>query len=415
MKPLDFPKRLLPVCHVCSEMPGCLKTYVLRVAALVIVAMTPILGCKHQAISDAGGNQLSPKKKWGFRTGKPRFTPPYYPAEASPALAEDGTIYVGGDLGLFAINPDGSQRWLYEPHGSLYEPPGPVTISPVIDDNGSIWIVSGAEEMHRLNPDGHGTRLMGIGVAKQVGVGFDGIVYMGTDRGVFEFDSSYKGTPREIAGEKFALTSDGRMYTTNAEWPLLEGFQLGEKGPTVLWISGGDFPTPTEPAIAADGTVYVTTATQFEAFADNGGGLWSVPANQPTSPCIASDGTIYFGSRDHRLYAVNPDGGLKWMFTTGDAIQSTPAISKAGFIYFGSNDQKLYSVDANGHERWQFVTQGAVYSPTIAPDGTIYVESADGNLYAIEDPQPNGGLNGQWPKLSGGLKNMARRLAQHGD
>jgi outer membrane protein assembly factor BamB len=49
---------------------------------------------------------------------------------SSPASAEDGTIYVGGDRGLLALNPD---------------------------DNGTIWIASLAE-LNRVNPDGHGTR-----------------------------------------------------------------------------------------------------------------------------------------------------------------------------------------------------------------------------------------------------------------
>ena len=100
----------------------------------------------------------------------------------------------------------------------------------------------------------------------------------------------------------------------------------------------------------------------------------------------------------------------KWTFTTGGEIESAPAISKTGTIYFGSDDKKLYAVDGRGRELWEFPTGGAVYSPTIAPDGTIYFQSSDGNLYAVRDQQANGGLDGQWAKLAGGLKNMARAI-----
>src|SRR6266481_9741407 len=54
------------------------------------------------------------------------------------------------------------------------------------------------------------------------------------------------------------------------------------------------------------------------------------------SPAIGADGTIYTGC-DQFLYAVNPDGTLKWKFALGDLIQSSsPAIGSDGTIYIGS-------------------------------------------------------------------------------
>ncbi|MHC4184039.1 MAG: hypothetical protein ACYSR0_11900, partial [Planctomycetota bacterium] len=35
-----------------------------------------------------------------------------------------------------------------------------------------------------------------------------------------------------------------------------------------------------------------------------------------SSPVIGIDGTIYIGSKDKHLYAINPDGTLKWKFET---------------------------------------------------------------------------------------------------
>ncbi|MEF8847384.1 MAG: PQQ-binding-like beta-propeller repeat protein, partial [Candidatus Paceibacterota bacterium] len=37
-----------------------------------------------------------------------------------------------------------------------------------------------------------------------------------------------------------------------------------------------------------------------------------------SSPAISSDGTIYVGSHDDHLYAINPDGTLKWKIERGD-------------------------------------------------------------------------------------------------
>ena len=63
-----------------------------------------------------------------------------------------------------------------------------------------------------------------------------------------------------------------------------------------------------------------------------------------SSPAIGADGTIYVGSRDKKLYAFNPDGNVKWIFETGDAIESSPSIDVDGTIYIGSNDGKLYAI-----------------------------------------------------------------------
>jgi large repetitive protein len=63
-----------------------------------------------------------------------------------------------------------------------------------------------------------------------------------------------------------------------------------------------------------------------------------------SSPAVDVDGTIYVGSDDHNLYAVNPDGSLKWLFPAGPIVYSSPAVDVDGTIYFGSYDFNLYAV-----------------------------------------------------------------------
>jgi hypothetical protein len=47
-----------------------------------------------------------------------------------------------------------------------------------------------------------------------------------------------------------------------------------------------------------------------------------------SSPAIGGDGTIYVASSDKKLYAVNPDGTMKWSFLMGDMVLSRPAHEK---------------------------------------------------------------------------------------
>ncbi|MDN5325305.1 MAG: hypothetical protein PWP02_1024, partial [Thermosipho sp. (in: thermotogales)] len=59
-----------------------------------------------------------------------------------------------------------------------------------------------------------------------------------------------------------------------------------------------------------------------------------------SSPAIGADGTIYVGSDDDYLYAINPDGSLKWKIY---GINNSPAIDSDGTIYVGGTFD-LYAV-----------------------------------------------------------------------
>jgi len=115
---------------------------------------------------------------------------------------------------------------------------------------------------------------------------------------------------------------------------------------------------------------------------------FSVYGGFSSSPVIDNDGTIYFGGMfDDCLYALNPDGSLKWCGgPTADTVRSSPAIAEDGTIYVGDCGGFLYAFYPNGTLKWE-CTLGEIYdwifSPTIGEDGTIYVGSTDYNVYAV--------------------------------
>ena len=159
----------------------------------------------------------------------------------------------------------------------------------------------------------------------------------------------------------------------------------------------------------------------------NGALKWAFSAGGPlksSSPVIAADGTMYVGSDDNKLYAINPDGTLRWTFATGGVIDSSPAIGSDGTVYVGSDDNHLYAVNPDGSQKWSVPidmshngcpligADGTIYMPSlmkvlalkpdgtpkwvfnsvsdyfygsaaIAPDGTVYLGSFLGSLYAI--------------------------------
>src|SRR5476651_897531 len=48
------------------------------------------------------------------------------------------------------------------------------------------------------------------------------------------------------------------------------------------------------------------------------------------------------------------DGLIKWGFATGSQVVSSPAIAADGTIYIGSLDGKLYAINPNGTKKWAF-------------------------------------------------------------
>ncbi len=152
-------------------------------------------------------------------------------------------------------------------------------------------------------------------------------------------------------------------------------------------------------AIGSDGTIYVGSYDKnIYAINPNGTLKWryTVGGAITSSPAIGSDGTIYVGSDDGNIYALNSSGTLKWNYMTGSTVYTTPAISSDGTIYVGDS-ANIRAINPDGTLKWNFITLvDNRSSPAIGSDGTIYVGSFDNNIYAIN---PNGTL--KWRYMTG--------------
>ena len=80
-------------------------------------------------------------------------------------------------------------------------------------------------------------------------------------------------------------------------------------------------------------------------------------------------------------------GKLKWKFVTGGFVGSS-AVAADGTVYVGSTDGNLYALDHTGSPKWK-VPNGVqpdfeAADPVIGPDGTVYFGSSDESLYAVD-------------------------------
>lgn len=82
------------------------------------------------------------------------------------------------------------------------------------------------------------------------------------------------------------------------------------------------------------------------------------------------------------------------IWRTGGKVYSSPAIGSDGTIYVGSYDGNLYAFALNGQTSHVWATGGAIQSsPAIGDDDTLYVGSMDSNFYAFA---PDGTTSHVW-------------------
>ena len=75
----------------------------------------------------------------------------------------------------------------------------------------------------------------------------------------------------------------------------------------------------------------------------------------------------------------------RWQATTGGAVTGAPTVAPDGTIYVGSADGWFYAFNSDGSPKWSHPTFGYIdtSSAALAEDGTVYFGSTDGMFYAL--------------------------------
>jgi outer membrane protein assembly factor BamB len=170
----------------------------------------------------------------------------------------------------------------------------------------------------------------------------------------------------------------------------------------------GLYPKTTGDVIASTAAV-ASGQVFFGSFDDNlygvhrhdGGDLQGFPVSTmgivSSSPAVG-DGQVIVGSRDGRIYSYDASSGaFQWSTKVLDNLLIESPVIANGIAY-ASSGRSLYALnEATGAVLWRAsVPSGGFASPVVA-DGTVYIASSDGNLYAFS-------VNGLFPpaRLPGG-------------
>lgn len=279
--------------------------------------------------------------RWVFPTGN-------Y-VGCSPAIASDGTIYAGDwDGRFYAIKPDGTEKWHFDAGDSIYSPPN-------IADDGTIYFGSDDMKLYALHPDG----------------------------------SEYWDYPTNgIIRSSPAIGSDGAIYFGNVDMKVIGVMPDGSE----KWTADVGDAVHGSAAVKRDevngDTIYIGSDDGLlYTFADDGTPGWTFTTGDSvfSSPAIGPDGSIYFGSYDGLVYCLHPDGSEKWDANMYAAVLSSPALDANGNVWVGDSGGFINMIDSSGFLAWFTFTSGPVYdsSPSIGPDGTVYIADTYGMLFAF--------------------------------
>jgi outer membrane protein assembly factor BamB len=264
----------------------------------------------------------------------------------------------------------GDQLWSFQTSKGIFN-------TPVIDANGAIYIGSADHYLYALNPDGSlKWKYLTGGIIDSAGA-------------LGRFDAQKGYAPLTF------ISGDGYMYNFRTDDGIADPAQRlvwkyqAELRPGVSynrWFEGNV-------AIGPDGTLYAGN-TNFNYYAVNPDGTlkwtYSTTSNNWSQSAFAADGTIYWGSLDTFIHAVAPDGQALWSKRTLGFVAASAAVGSDGTVYIGSFDSNLYALDPlTGKTKWTFPTNDHIYSSAaLGADAqgnttAIYFGSADGAFYAV--------------------------------
>jgi len=90
------------------------------------------------------------------------------------------------------------------------------------------------------------------------------------------------------------------------------------------------------------------------------------------------------GRNEHGISEVSNQ--TRWTFQTDAVIDCSPTIGPDGTIYIGSHDGTIYAVERDGSLSWSYEASSTIStSPAIAEDGTIYFVTTDGGFYSLNE------------------------------
>lgn len=358
----------------------------------------------------------------------------------TPSIDTDGTIYLGsgdtsGKVGrVYAIRPDGTKKWVVAGNAETGFWNKGAASTPRIN-----YLTCAIGESHVYMGNGGSTGSV-LAVDKSTGY-----------RAGYVANADNTGGPSGGVSAGLVLTSDKTIVWTGGKNGLFGASAAAlNAGGNVVWSwqvysTGDDKPSQNmngSLAVGADGTIYgVATfpSTGSSVFAMGSDGLekWrttlgNVGNLDQSGVVIGLDGSIIAtvkrasGEATGGVVSLNAENGsINWSYGIPEDVSGCAAIDQAGNIHFGTQSGNYYIIrpkasedqlilkrdiaalisESNSSMKTDWIPEsGKIWSsPTIGPDGTIYIgitnanDSSKSALIALEDDGITGAAASPWP------------------
>ncbi|MBW3621979.1 MAG: PQQ-binding-like beta-propeller repeat protein [Armatimonadetes bacterium] len=339
------------------------------------------------------------KVRWEFKAGGIMW---------GPVVGRDGTLYAPSNDGfLYAINPDGSQKWTF-PLENGKAAPGQ---HAVIGSDGTIYATGSS--LFAVTPDGKEKwrfAAPGLGGFQAPTIGPDGLVYQtSTDGTVYALDAqtgekrwSKQITPGVRNQAPISFTKDGDPIVSVRKGGIPNVFRLDKQG-NVKW----SFTGPDEmrsATVGDDGTLFVASkvGSLFALNPDTGEVKWKQDVRNAAEaimefPALGLDGSVLQGSGEGEFGAYAPDGSTLWKFQTDEnttrvdpvtnvkltSHMGTAIVDATGTAYVPSPEADLWMISKDGKLLNRFEVPALFTRMAMGADGTLYSGSLAGSLYAF--------------------------------
>jgi len=362
---------------------------------------------------------------WTYQTGDP--------IKNSPVVGPNGNIVFRGASGtVYCISPDGNLVWTHASPGDDY-----IKGSVGIDNSGNIYFgyrssydfPDPTSPGNYSPPGGYLCSLASDGsvrwqtdrlnngfLAYQSPVIQNGMVYIVPSSNVLAFNCA-DGSLVWASGYSWqtgygaSVGKDGAIIVTPAQTNRL--MSLDPLTGSLNWQAALTYPIDAMyvysglPTISPEtGVIYIPgehfrADEVFEryyvinAIGPDGTRLWETaedPSSAPSKYASLAVGLL-------AVYSVWEDGSLRAHdLSTGEQLWSlpgsfyggahpSPVLDGADTVYIGGTDGYFYAIASDGSEKWKHnIGSEYINSATIGNDGTVYVTTQSGDLYAFSAP-----------------------------
>jgi parallel beta-helix repeat protein len=320
---------------------------------------------------------------------------------SSPAVSPDGNVYACSQDGtLYALGRDGSELWTFETAGPGIAT-GAIFASPAIGPNGTVYIAGvydpnlyaldsndgsvkwNCNFIDPCDPNGEQPWPFASPV-----IALDGTIY----QTLLYNPKRLVGEPPPAAPLYEAVWYDSKLYAIDPNnGNILWATNMTETATQMEQID----PEPPEPnywfkqyyAYAGrrpeeEGIPpYPYTATFV--LGPGSARYYRVSNSSFSEPALAPDGTIYVSFDDQYLRAVDPNGTIKWVTSLGWLGGFTLTVGSDGLIYAAGDEGYLHVLDPYGNELARLESDNWLSHPVIAADGTMIISDSNNTVLAL--------------------------------